>query len=345
MTGAARPLALLGVLLAALAVAGCGRDSTAIVGGGRVPGGTLTIATMLPREGPRAAASQAISLGAKVAIAESGGRVGAWAIAYTAFDEPARPEPLAAVTQEALRDISLIGVISDLDDATAAVTVPLFNAAGILQVSPGVTTHALPGEARAMPSGRRTASTLMPSSDREAAALVAAARGGDVAVEAESGDAPAEALAASVQARLDRTVTTERARTVIYAGTDADTALGAIEGIARENPRARLLAPQALWGTDLARRLPARVRARLRFTTAVGGPMDPDFVAAYRAAYGTGPTSPWAQVGWEAANRILAALRTAGPRANVRRAVIDAYFAADPAAAARRRPYRVVPAA
>lgn len=334
---AARAAAL---VLALAVLAGCGRDDTAIRNGGRVSGDTLTVYTLLPLHGPRAAVARQLVLGAKLALAQAQGHVGKLTVNYVSLDEPGRAGRLAANVQLAVRDTGLIAVIGDLDAQTARTTVPLLNATGILHVSPGVTDPAFAAPGHWRPSGKRTFSPLLPGPAAEAAALAGAARG-RVAVEAESGDETAQALADAVRARTGRTVDTGRADTVVYVGSDPDSALGVLEGIARERPRARILAPQALWLTDLPGRLRGAARRRTRFATSVGAASDPRFARAYRAAYGLAPDGPWAQVGWDGMRRVLAAIARAGARANSRQAVIDAYFAADPAAAAARRPFRL----
>lgn len=335
---AARTAAL---LLALAVLAGCGRDDTAIRNGGRVAGETLTVYTLLPLHGPRAATSRQLVLGVKLALAQARGRVGKLTINYVSLDEPDRAGKLAATVRLAVSDPGIIAVIGDLDAQTARTTVPLLNAAGLLHVSPGVTDPAFAAAGHWRPSGKPTFSPLLPPPAAEAAALAEAAHG-RVAVEAESGDDAAQALADAVRARVGRTVDTALADTVVYAGSDPDSALGVLDAIARENPRARILAPQGLWLTDLPGRLRGAARRHTRFTTSVGAAPDPAFARAFHTAYGQPPAGPWAQVGWNGMRRVLAAVARAGKRAQSRQAVIDAYFAADPRAAAAHRSFRLV---
>ncbi|MCW3065155.1 MAG: transporter substrate-binding protein, partial [Solirubrobacterales bacterium] len=59
----------------------------------------------------------------------------------------------------------------------------------------------------------------------------------------------------------------------------------------------------------------------LRFYGAAGR----RFARAYQARYGVAP-GPWAIYGYAAMNATIAAIRRAGPRAQQRQAVIDAFF-------------------
>jgi len=317
-----RRLALLLTLAAALA--GCG-DRASITGGGRVAGQILTVYTLLPREGPRAQAAADMVRGAKLALAQAGGRVGALTVQFATADEPVGAggevdeEAVATAVEEVVRDTGTIAVIGDLDARTARVSVPLLNAVGVLHLSPGTGATGF-----AQPAREPTFVSLVPSDAAQAAALARRAAG-RVAVEAE-GTQAAQALAEAVRARLGGTVATRRADTVVYAGSDPVNARGVVEGVLAENRRARVLLPQELATTDLARTLGPRVRA----LTAVPGTVPPGFAATFPGA----TPGPFVQAGWEAMRVVLAALRRAGPEATTRRAVVDAVLATHPRARA-----------
>jgi len=317
---------------AALLLAGCG-DRTSIQRGGRVSGMTMSVFSILPLTGAHARAAADIVRGEKLALAQAGGRVGELTVNFASLDEPEDPAAVATVVREAIRDQSIIAVIGDLDSRSARVSAPLLNAGGILHVSPGAGATIT-----AEPSGTRSFSALVPSDQVQAAAIGRAARG-KVAVEAEGGEA-AQGLAAAVQAEVGATVGTDRAGTVVYAGSDPVNARGVVEGVLAENRRAQIILPQELGTTDLAEAL--RGRPRVRFLTAVPATR-PGFDAAFRRAYPGLAPGPHAQVGWSAMRAVLAAIRRAGPRAQNRQAVIDAYFAADPVQRADAQPFRRTP--
>ncbi len=330
-----RPLCLF--ILCVVALAGCG-DTTAILRGGRVAGQTLTVFSVLPQSGPHAKAAADIVLGEKLALAQANGMVGDLVVNYVALDEPvgsggeADPEQVASTVREAIHDQSVIAVIGDMDARTARVSAPLLNAAGILHVSPGSGTMAFP-----MPSDRRTFAPLVPTDTAQAAAIARLAHG-KVAVEAEGTEA-AQALADAVRAKLPSAVDTAQADTVVYAGSDPVNARGAVEGILSENRHARVLLGQELATTDL----PQQLRdPRVRFLTAVPARAPAGFDAAFRRTYPGRAPGSLAQVGWTAMHRVIEALRRAGPDAQSRQAVIDAYYATDPLGRAAARPFRLI---
>ncbi len=336
MTGAAPRVLAVVALVLGLALPGCG-DETTISHGGRVAGTTLTVYSLLPRTGPHARASADIVRGEKLALAQAGGRVGGLTVNYSALDEPVGPggevdpEKVAEAVREAVHDLSLIAVIGDLDSATARVSVPLLNAAGILHVSPGAGSTTF-----GQPSDTPTLARLVPSDGAQAAALATAARG-RVAVEAEGSEA-AQALASAVQARVGRTVDTARADTVVYAGSDAVNARGVVEGVLEVNRRARVLLPQELWTTDL----PAQLRGpRVRFETTVSAQDPPGFDAAFARAFPGVAPGPLAKVGWSAMRAVLDAIRRAGPGAQSRQAVVEAFLTAHPPARVDAQPFRL----
>jgi hypothetical protein len=296
-----RPLT---ALLAAAALTGCGGHS-AITGGGQVPSNEpLTVYVLMPRT-PEGAD---VIRGAKLALSEAGGRVGKRTVQFSSATEPDEEEGIASTVRDVVLDTGTIAVIGDLDARTAAVSAPLLNAVGLLHVSP---VSPLPV---AQPSALRTLFALGPSADDQAAAIVAQARG-PIAVEAEPGGA---ALADAIRVRAGRTVTTERARTVVYAGSDPVNARGVVRSVLKENRRAEIVLPARLAALDTGPRIGV---------LAADAPVPPGFAAAFPGE----PPGPYARFGYDAMNDVLEALRRAGGRAPNRGAVIRA-FRASPAA-------------
>ena len=270
-------------LLAALALvvlAGCGSEA-GITRGGTIIGDTLTVYSMLPQ--PSAGVSRDILDGEKLALAEAGGRAGGFGINFVSLDEGAEDPAetvsrAASASRDAISDPQIIAVIDALDSATAMTTVPLFNAAGILQVSPGagypgLTSPAAPGEPeRYQPAGVPTFARVVGDDRDQAAALVAAAiaEAGprpSVAIQAEPGP-EAAALAAAVRVRLRargaRVVASPaQADAVVYAGSDAGKAAQA----AGAGAGGAFILPDAVVRTGVAARLvagrPAAGGARL----------------------------------------------------------------------------------
>jgi ABC-type branched-subunit amino acid transport system substrate-binding protein len=336
------PARLAGLAAVALSLAGCGSE-LATHRGGVIVGKTLTVYSLLPGDAPRAASVDDLVLGQKLALAEARGTAAGRAVNFVARPLPQGKGGVANAVREAIADPQVIAAIADLDSASARVTVPLLNGAGILHVSPGATYtgFAAPvgsidpyAPARYAPAGRRTLAPTAPTDAAQAVAIARAARG-RVAIEAEPGDA-AQALAEAIRRQVGRTVSTEQADTVVYAGSDPVNARGVVEGILGENPRAQVLLDAALAPTDVLTGLPGR---RVAVVTPAGpADQDPGFVRAFAERFGRDP-GPYALVGYRAMTDVVAAVKRAGPRAGQRQRVIDAYFAAHPAPETAAEPF------
>lgn len=136
-------------LLAVLALAGCGTGADAqIAGGGQLGGRTLTVYS-LTRD-PYGATRDFVD-GEKLALQQAHGKVGPLYVNFAAFDLGATRASAALATQRAIEDPQIIAAVVD----ATPVTVPLLNAAGILQVAPGGDSR-LATDPDLNPSGRRT---------------------------------------------------------------------------------------------------------------------------------------------------------------------------------------------
>jgi branched-chain amino acid transport system substrate-binding protein len=184
----ARWLALAALLAAVPLLSGCAASTSPDVA--EATGGDLTVYSSLPLQGPQAATSEQLIGGEKLALYEAGGRAGAYKIAYDSLDdaEPTSGSWSAGITatnaKTAAQDTSTIAYLGDFDSAATAVSLPLINGAGILQISPaspyvGLTSSLDAGQdepGRFYPSGRRTFVRLQPGDPVEAAAQVRLAR-------------------------------------------------------------------------------------------------------------------------------------------------------------------------
>jgi ABC-type branched-subunit amino acid transport system substrate-binding protein len=324
-------------------LAGCGPERGAITAGGRIVGDNLTVYTSVPD--PATGLGRDMVDASKLAIAQAGGRAGAFGINFVAVDEgsPAHPDPpivAARAAERAIRDTQVIAVVGALRSDTAMTSLPLFNAAGVLLVSPGAgyagfTSAVAPGEPeRWYPSGRPNFGRLIGDDHAQARALLAAAGDGTVAIEAEAGEAAA-ALADAVGAEaLDRQVEdVARADAVIYVGSDVRSAAGVAESLAREAPRATLVFTDELTRAGLPRRLVPAARRRAVFVSSAPEPgSTPElraFEAAFEEEFGRA-VDPYAVLAWQGTRRVLDAIVAAGRRANLRREVVERYLALPP---------------
>ena len=173
-----RAVSLLAV--AAVVLAGCGSGAGSDT---RITSDTLSIYTSLPLRGEWAAVGRDVLRGEKLALDDAGGRVGRLTIGLIALDDTSPktgvwdPGQSAANAHQAAENPTAIAYIGDLDSGASAVSIPITNEIGIIQVSPlstytGLTQPADKGEPdKYYPSGRRTFARLVPAGRLEAAAL------------------------------------------------------------------------------------------------------------------------------------------------------------------------------
>jgi branched-chain amino acid transport system substrate-binding protein len=180
------------LLLAALAagggIAGCGSDAKKV---NRATGSTLTIYTSLPRHGVSARQADAVAAGERLALADARGRAGGRKVRLVELDDsdPSGltwdPSAVEANAKRAAKDPTTIAYIGELSFGGSAISVPVTNSKGILQISPedGLTslTEVQPGgpktsPARYYPNGKRTFLRLVPTDLQQVEELVASIR-------------------------------------------------------------------------------------------------------------------------------------------------------------------------
>jgi branched-chain amino acid transport system substrate-binding protein len=184
--GAVVTIALLIIaLLIAVVLPDCGGHSAPV--GNRVHGRTLTVYVSVPLHGASAVSGSAVLNGARLALADSSGRVGRYRIVLKGLDDSTAqrgewdPGQTTLNARRAIQDPTTIGYIGELDSGASAVSIPLLNRAEIAQVSPASTgagltvsdAGAFPGEpAKYYPAGTRTFARVVPNDGVQAAALV-----------------------------------------------------------------------------------------------------------------------------------------------------------------------------
>ncbi|HWI22523.1 MAG TPA: branched-chain amino acid ABC transporter substrate-binding protein [Baekduia sp.] len=173
-------------LVAALAVTGCGNDvDNGVSGDAPSDTSVLTVYVSLPGKGPNQAWGDAIARGINLAQSDAKGVAGGKTIKLKRLDDTG-PDgvwddgQVADNAREAVRDKSTIAYIGELESGASALSIPILNEAGVLQVSPasgyaGLTRNAgfVQGEPdKYYPSGRRNFARILPGDDVEAAAQV-----------------------------------------------------------------------------------------------------------------------------------------------------------------------------
>lgn len=364
----ARWLSLVALAAVFLGVVGCGGVSVSDVA--EATGGELTVYSSLPLQGPEAASSEQILGGEKLALADADGRAGQFRIAFDSLDDasPASgqwsPGVTASNAKIAAQDTSTIAYLGDLDSAATAISLPLMNAAGILQISPaspyvGLTSSFDAGQdepERFYPSGKRTFVRLAPGDIAQASAQVRLMRllGVHRLYVLDDQD-PFEAPLADIVADY-----AERAGIAVLSHDSISTEAGAVftgevEKIVESKAQAVFLAGAegkgtvALW-RDLHAVAPALLL--LGSSSMVGEAFASQIGSAGEDTYLTTPVLPirlyppaaqgvlrhyrsvfgveggvYALYGYEAMTVVLDAIRNSGARGDDRQTVIDRVFA------------------
>ncbi len=359
----------LAALAAALpALAGCG--GVGVSGATETAGNQLAIYSSLPLQGPSAPVSDEIVDGERLALSQAGGHIGALKIGYVSLDD-ANPktgelDPSATATDAkmAAQDTSTIAYLGELSSQATAVSLPLINAAGILQLSPGspyvgLTSSRDAGQdepERFYPTGKRSFGRLQLGDPAQALAQVELMRSLRVhklyvlddqdpfevpLAELVAGETEHAGIALAAHDSIVTTpgsVYTGEIEKIVHSGADAVFfAGGAGEGtvalwraLHAADPELLLLGSSSLAAEAFTGAIGAAA-AQTYLTTpilALGDypPSATHVLAAYRQKFG-GQPGAYALYGYEAMNVVLDAIRRAGSRGNERQSVIDAFFA------------------
>jgi len=191
------------LLAVAVLATGCGASKDeGISGGGKVIGRTVTVYSLTTDPGTT---NRDFVDGEKLALSDAGGKAGDLAVNFTSLDLGG--DDRDAQAEAARRAINDPQIIAAVVDATP-VTVPLFNAAGILQVAPGGDAT-LSENPQALPSGRPTVGAVEGDLPVDFDAKFETAYGREATPEARRGyvamDGIIEAIAEAGAAGNDRT--------------------------------------------------------------------------------------------------------------------------------------------
>jgi branched-chain amino acid transport system substrate-binding protein len=293
----------------------------------RIQGDTATVYSSAPRHGASAAAASAVVAGERRALAEAGGRAGGLRIRLRELPatdgEPEDPWDPAQVSENAHRaadDPSAIAYLGELDYGASAVSLPITNDAGLLQVSPGDGLTSLPqrppgrpraGPERYYPTHERSFVRVGPTDLREAEHLlerVRAAGAKSIAVVFDR-DIYGRELAAQIFARARRygleAVTAEE-----YRG-EPEEVLDIARRLAEANADAVIYAGVAGRGTgrllgEIEAHLP---RAPLFATSGIlAGPRGLALPAGRARTEAIGPAISLERAGYEAMRLVLDAV-------------------------------------
>ncbi len=364
----ARWLCLAALTALAPGAAGCG--GVGISGASEATGNQLAIYSSEPLQGPSAAISQQIVNGERLALSNSGGQIGPFKIGYVSLDD-ANPQsgqldPGATSTnaKTAAQDTSTIAYIGEYDSSATAVSLPLINAAGILQVSPaspyiGLTSAQDAGQdepQRFYPSGKRTFGRLQLGDSAQAVAQVKLMKELGVRklyvvddqdpfeiplAELVAGQAERAGIALAAHDSIVATAGTiftgevekiakSGAQAVFFAGGGGAGTVALWRQLHGADPHLKLLGSSAMAENSFASAIGA-AGASTYLTTPVLAPAEypssaQRVLADYRRHFG-GQPGAYALYGYEAMSVVLESIRRAAARGNDRQAVIDQFFA------------------
>ena len=364
-----RWLCLAALAATATVLAGCG--GVGVSGASEATGNQLAVYSSLPLQGPAAAGSTEIVDGERLALAQAGGHVGKFKVGYVSLDDAnpqsgkLDPEATSTNAKTAAQDTSTIAYLGELGSAATAVSLPLINAAGILQVSPsspyvGLTSSLDAGQdepERFYPSGKRSFGRLQPGDLGQAHAQLQLmhALGVRKLYALDDQDPFALPLAEIVSAEAQRAGIALAAHDSILTTAPLPAAYaGEAEKIALAKPDAVFFAGGVQAGTAALWRALHRADPKLlllgtsaleepAFTGALGAagaqtylttpilpladypPPAARVLAEYRRRFGGRPGA-YALYGYEAMSVVLDAIRRAAERGNDRQAVIDRFF-------------------
>jgi branched-chain amino acid transport system substrate-binding protein len=350
------------------ALAGCGGVSSSTAA--ENVGSQLTIYSSLPLQGPEGSISQQIVGGEKLALSDAQGHVGRFTVNYVSLDDSSPttgewdPGVTASNAKAAAQDPTTIAYLGDFNSGATAVSLPLTNAAGILQVSPaspyiGLTSSldANQGEPeRFYLTGKRTFGRIAPGDTVQAAAQVALLRRLGVhklylVADQDPFDAPlveiveGDAERAGIKVVGDDTITIapgssftgevkkiseSGAQAVLVSATATEEAAELWRELHAAAPHLSLLASATMDNSVFTKHLQAAESA-----TFIGSPLLPidlyppsarRVLSEYRRHFGAAAEA-YALYGYETMSVALASIRAAANSGDDRQAVIDKFFA------------------
>jgi len=361
---------LIGVM--AFAVAACGDDNGGDSGGGgskSSAGSTLTIYSSLPLEGDGRPQSEDVVRGEKLALEEHGGKAGNFKINYQSLDDATAAAgkweagQTSANARKAVGDDKTIAYLGEFNSGATAISLPITNEAGILQVSPSNTYVGLTrsegadkGEPQKYyPSSNRTYGRVVPADHIQAAAQVQYQKdqgckatyilndnevyGAGIAAQVAKLAPPAgiqikgndgiDTKAANFRALAGK-IKSSGADCFFFGGITQNKGVQVFKDVAAANPTIKMFGPDGVAESAFSSKLGADVEKRTWITNPT---LDPklypasaqQFFQKFKAKYGKDP-EPYAIYGYEAMSVVLEAIKRAGDKGNDRASLVKSFF-------------------
>ncbi len=352
-------------MAALFGAAACGGDDG---GGGSTGSNTLTIYSSLPLQGDSRPQSQSVVDGMKLALEEQKGKVGKYTIKYVSLDDATAAAgkweagQVSSNARKAAQDKSTIVYLGEFNSNATAISLPVLNESGILQISPSNTAIDLtrPGAEKGSPdkyypSGQRTFGRVVPADHIQAAAQVTYQKdqgctklyilndkevyGKGVADQVQKvAESQGEQVVANegidTKAANFRSVAQKirgsGANCMFFGGITQNKGVQLWKDVHAVNPTLKLFGPDGVAESPFSTKIGASAEKQTYITNPT---LDPklyppaaqDFFKTYKQKFGKDP-EPYAIYGYEAMKVALLAIQNAGDKGNDRQAVIDAFF-------------------
>lgn len=359
------------VVALALGVTACGSSSKSSSSGGG-GGKKLTIYSSLPLQGASRVQNLAVISGAKLALKQAGSKVGSFSVSYNSLDDStaaagkADPGQVSQNARKAAQDKSTIAYIGDFNSGASAVSIPIINEAGILQVSPSNTgvglTSSEPGADKGepdkyYPTGKRTYGRIVPRDTVQGAALATLMKqqgcksvyvlndksvyGAGLARVVEK-TAKAQSINVDGNEGIDPSAPNYRSQAskiksdcFVFTGTTDQNGVQVYKDVAAADPNAKLFGAdgvaEAAFTDPKKGGIPASLAGRTLLTVATldpkSYPPSGQKVLKDLAGGSSKLPDPYAIYGYEAMSVVLDSIKRAGAKGNDRQAVIDQFFA------------------
>jgi branched-chain amino acid transport system substrate-binding protein len=364
----ARWLGFVAFAAVSLGAVGCG--SVAVSDVAETTGGQLTVYSGEPLQGPSAPIAEQIVNGESLALSDAHGRAGPFKIAFVSLDDASpksdewSPEVTETDAKTAAQDPSTIAYLGDYDSGATAVSLPLTNAAGILQISPASPyvglTSSLDAEqdepGRYYPSGTRTFVRVAPGDIVQARAQVqlmsslgvhrlyvlddqdpfqvpladiVASDAEQAGITVIAHDSLSTVPGAVFTGEVEKIVE-HHAQAVFMAGDEGTGTAELWRQLHSASPRLTLLGSSAMASESFASRIGAAAASTYLTTPILPASLYPPsaqrVLRAYAGTFGS-QASPYALYGYESMTLVLGAIRGAGVRGDDRETVIERVFA------------------